>query len=169
MQGAEHIISFGRVYSHPKRSNNFTGIYVSVSYNSAVCAFKTLIGSFSNVIASATSLTCVSRWYSNALHTIKQRLVFNISPKHRKIPFTKFSPKLFVSPFACKTDSSKIFNNNSLTLLFSRLIGATTYDELAEQGEFFLPENHDDPQVVLAYYESIEDYEKCKKIIERNS
>lgn len=49
------------------------------------------------------------------------------------------------------------------------LIGATTYDELAEQGEFFLPENHDDPQVVLAYYESIEDYEKCKKIIERNS
>ena len=49
------------------------------------------------------------------------------------------------------------------------LIGATTYDELAEQGEFFLPENHEDPQVVLAYYESIEDYEKCKKIIERNS
>lgn len=49
------------------------------------------------------------------------------------------------------------------------LIGATTYDELAEQGEFFLPENHDDPQVVLEYYESIEDYEKCKKIIERNS
>jgi len=49
------------------------------------------------------------------------------------------------------------------------LIGATTYDELAEQGEFFLPENHDDPQVVLEYYESIEDYEKCKKIVERNS
>ena len=49
------------------------------------------------------------------------------------------------------------------------LIGATTYDELAEQGEFFLPENHDDPHVVLSYYESIEDYEKCKKIIERNS
>ena len=49
------------------------------------------------------------------------------------------------------------------------LIGATTYDELAEQGEFFLPENHEDPQVVLEYYESIEDYEKCKKIIERSS
>ena len=49
------------------------------------------------------------------------------------------------------------------------LIGATTYDELAEQGEFFLPENHDDPDVVLKYYDSIEDYEKCKKIIERNS
>ena len=49
------------------------------------------------------------------------------------------------------------------------LIGATTYDELAEQGEFFLPENHEDPDVVLKYYKSIEDYEKCKKIIERNS
>ena len=49
------------------------------------------------------------------------------------------------------------------------LIGETTYDELAEQEEFYLPENHDDPQVVLAYYEFIEDYEKCKKIIERNS
>ena len=49
------------------------------------------------------------------------------------------------------------------------LIGATTYDELAEQEEFYLPENHEDPQVILDYYESIEDYEKCKKIIERNS
>lgn len=52
---------------------------------------------------------------------------------------------------------------------YQLLIGEITYDELAEQGRFFLPENHEDPQVVLAYYESIEDYEKCKKIIERNS
>jgi len=49
------------------------------------------------------------------------------------------------------------------------LIGETTYDELAEQEMFYLPENHEDPDVVLRYYESIEDYEKCKKIIERNS
>ena len=52
---------------------------------------------------------------------------------------------------------------------YQLLIGETTYDELAEQGEFFLPENHEDPDVVLKYYESIEDYEKCKKIVERNS
>lgn len=52
---------------------------------------------------------------------------------------------------------------------YQLLIGETTYDELAEQEEFYLPENHEDPQVVLKYYESIEDYEKCKKIIERNS
>jgi len=45
------------------------------------------------------------------------------------------------------------------------LIGETTYDELAEQEMFYLPENHEDPDVVLRYYESIEDYEKCKKIM----
>ena len=49
------------------------------------------------------------------------------------------------------------------------LIGATDYDKLAEQEMFYLPENHEDPDVVLRYYESIEDYEKCKNIIERNS
>jgi hypothetical protein len=52
---------------------------------------------------------------------------------------------------------------------YQLLIGATDYDKLAEQGEFFLPENHEDPDVILEYYESVEDYEKCKKILERNS
>ena len=45
------------------------------------------------------------------------------------------------------------------------LIGDTTYDELAEQETFYLPENHEDPDVVLRYYESVEDYEKCNEII----
>jgi hypothetical protein len=52
---------------------------------------------------------------------------------------------------------------------YQLLIGATDYDRLAEHGVFYLPENHEDPDVVLRYYESIEDYEKCKNIIERNS
>ena len=52
---------------------------------------------------------------------------------------------------------------------YQLLIGTTDYDKLAEQEMFYLPENHEDPDVVLKYYESIEDYEKCKKIIERNS
>jgi hypothetical protein len=52
---------------------------------------------------------------------------------------------------------------------YQLLIGTTDYDRLAEQEEFYLPENHEDPDVVLKYYKSIEDYEKCKKIIERNS
>jgi hypothetical protein len=29
------------------------------------------------------------------------------------------------------------------------LIGATDYDRLAEHGVFYLPENHEDPDVVL--------------------
>jgi hypothetical protein len=45
------------------------------------------------------------------------------------------------------------------------LIGETTYDKLAEQEVFYLPENHEDPDVVLRYYESVEDYEKCNQII----
>ena len=48
---------------------------------------------------------------------------------------------------------------------YQLLIGDTTYDELAEQEVFYLPENHEDPRVVLSYYESIEDYEKCNEII----
>jgi hypothetical protein len=52
---------------------------------------------------------------------------------------------------------------------YQLLIGATDYDKLAEQEVFYLPENHEDPDVVLSYYESVEDYEKCKRIIERNS
>ena len=52
---------------------------------------------------------------------------------------------------------------------YQLLIGATDYDKLADQEMFYLPENHEDPDVVLRYYESIEDYEKCKNIIERNS
>ena len=52
---------------------------------------------------------------------------------------------------------------------YQLLIGATDYDKLADQEMFYLPENHEDPDVVLRYYESIEDYEKCKNIIERSS
>jgi hypothetical protein len=52
---------------------------------------------------------------------------------------------------------------------YQLLIGSTDYDRLAEHGVFYLPENHEDPDVVLRYYESIEDYEKCKNIIERSS
>lgn len=44
------------------------------------------------------------------------------------------------------------------------LIGETTYEELSAKGYFLLPVNHEDPQVTLDYYLSIEDYEKCIKI-----
>ena len=44
------------------------------------------------------------------------------------------------------------------------LIGETTYEELSAKGSFLLPKNHEDPQVTLDYYISVEDYEKCIKI-----
>lgn len=47
------------------------------------------------------------------------------------------------------------------------LIGETSYDILAESEVFYLPENHEDPHVVLKYYESIEDYERCAIIVNR--
>ena len=49
---------------------------------------------------------------------------------------------------------------------YKLLIGETTYDQLAKQEVFYLPENHEDHNVILGYYESIEDYEKCQKIID---
>ncbi len=48
---------------------------------------------------------------------------------------------------------------------YQLLIGATDYDKLAEQEVFYLPQNHEDPEVILRYYESVEEYEKCKQII----
>ena len=48
---------------------------------------------------------------------------------------------------------------------YQLLIGATDYDKLAEQEAFYLPKNHEDPEVILRYYESIEEYEKCNEII----
>ena len=60
------------------------------------------------------------------------------------------------------------------------LIGETSYDILAESEVFYLPLNHDNPEVVLGYYESIgdydkllkyyiaiEDYEKCSEIVKQ--
>lgn len=48
---------------------------------------------------------------------------------------------------------------------YQLLIGATDYDKLAEQEVFYLPENHEDQNVVLEYYESVEEYEMCNQII----
>ena len=58
------------------------------------------------------------------------------------------------------TETEECYHNAYLLVT-----GRTTYDELAENEVFYLPENHEDPQVVLKYYESIEDYEKCEEIM----
>lgn len=54
---------------------------------------------------------------------------------------------------------SKAYENS-----YKLLMGETTYEKLAEDGPFLLPKNHEDPEVTLRYYESIEDYDKCIRI-----
>jgi len=48
---------------------------------------------------------------------------------------------------------------------YDLLVGNTTFDELSEQDEFYLPKDWEDPEVLLRYYEEEEDYEKCNEII----
>jgi len=45
---------------------------------------------------------------------------------------------------------------------YKLLMEEVTYEDLGNH--FLLPENHEDPQVTLAYYIQVEDYEKCIKI-----
>jgi len=47
---------------------------------------------------------------------------------------------------------------------FDLLLGNISFDDLAERNEFYLPEDYEDPKVVLQYFEDIEDYEKCIEI-----
>lgn len=124
MQRAIHSRFFRHIYRCPKRSDIFSSIKVCVNtiyFTICVGAFKHLICSFSNMLTIMARLTRIPWVNSYYFNTIQQSLVFNILSKHREIPFTKFSPKLFVSPFTCKSDSSEVFNSDSLTLLFSRL------------------------------------------------
>lgn len=51
---------------------------------------------------------------------------------------------------------------------YKLLVGETTFEELSSQGSFYLPVNHEDPMVILKYYESVEDYEKCNKILNQS-
>tara|TARA_R110002020_G_scaffold41020_8_gene120969 strand:- start:987 stop:1178 length:192 start_codon:yes stop_codon:yes gene_type:complete len=48
------------------------------------------------------------------------------------------------------------------------MVGETTYDKLSEQHEFYLPVDHEDPKVLLKYFEGEEEYEKCQIIKLKN-
>lgn len=50
---------------------------------------------------------------------------------------------------------------------YQLLTGKTNYDKLAEQEVFYLPEDHENPEVLLLYYERMEDYEKCAEIVKQ--
>tara|TARA_R110001592_G_C12943826_1_gene730678 strand:+ start:698 stop:874 length:177 start_codon:yes stop_codon:yes gene_type:complete len=48
---------------------------------------------------------------------------------------------------------------------YNLFVGETTIDKLANQGEFYLPVDYDDKDMLLNYFESTEEYEKCSKLI----
>ena len=48
---------------------------------------------------------------------------------------------------------------------YNLITGKTDYDRLADGGVFYLPENHEDPDLVISYYELMEEYEKCNEIL----
>ena len=52
------------------------------------------------------------------------------------------------------------FNN-----AYELFVGNTTFDELSQQDEFYLPKDWEDPKVLLRYFEREEEYEKCNQII----
>ena len=48
---------------------------------------------------------------------------------------------------------------------YNLFVGETTIDELANQGEFYLPVDHDDRDMLIDYFERTEEYEKCSELI----
>ena len=50
---------------------------------------------------------------------------------------------------------------------YELFVGNTTFDELSQQDEFYLPKDWEDPKVLLQYFEGEEEYEKCNQIIKQ--
>ena len=48
---------------------------------------------------------------------------------------------------------------------YELFVGNTTFDELSQQDEFYLPKNWEDAEVLLRYFEREEEYEKCNQIM----
>ena len=48
---------------------------------------------------------------------------------------------------------------------YELFVGNTTFDELSQQDEFYLPKDWEDAEVLLRYFEREEEYEKCNQII----
>ena len=52
---------------------------------------------------------------------------------------------------------------------YELFVGNTTFDELSQQDEFYLPKDWEDPKVLLQYFEGEEEYEKCNQIIKKTT
>ena len=48
---------------------------------------------------------------------------------------------------------------------YELFVGNTTFDELSQQDEFYLPKDWEDAEVLLRYFEGEEEYEKCNQIM----
>ena len=53
----------------------------------------------------------------------------------------------------------------SVANAYELFVGNTTFDELSQQDEFYLPQDWEDAEVLLRYFEREEEYEKCNLII----
>lgn len=127
MQRAIHSRFFGIVYRNPQQSNVLSSVKIcinNINFAFVVGTLKHLVCPLADMFAARTSLRSVSRFYSNQFNTVQSSLVSKEGTQLTKRPTTKFSPKLFVSPFGSKADISQILNGNTLTLFFSRLYNA---------------------------------------------
>jgi len=52
---------------------------------------------------------------------------------------------------------------------YELFVGNTTFDELSQQDEFYLPKDWEDAEVLLQYFEAEEEYEKCNQIIKKTT
>jgi hypothetical protein len=52
---------------------------------------------------------------------------------------------------------------------YELFVGNMTFDELSQQDEFYLPNNWEDAEVLLQYFEGEEEYEKCNQIIKKTT
>jgi len=123
MQRAIHCRFFRHIYGCPKQRDNLRSIIIciySIYFAVCVCTFKRFVCSFANMFTFTASLRTVSRINHNKFNSIKQRFVFKLCPQIRKVPFTKFCSKLFVSPFRSEPDIGEVFNRNTFTLFFCR-------------------------------------------------
>lgn len=123
-----HIIaSFRQVYNLPQQSNVLSGIIIrinNINFAFVICTLKDLILSFSDIVARRAGLGSVSRFYGNQFNAIQSSFVGKKRTQLSERPATKFSPKLFVSPFGSKADVGQVLNGNTLSLFFSRFNNA---------------------------------------------
>ena len=52
---------------------------------------------------------------------------------------------------------------------YELFVGNTTFDELSQPDEFYLPKDWEDAEVLLQYFEAEEEYEKCNQIIKKTT